>query len=138
MYKGAKGLDLDETSIGDAFAWALGLGGGIGLLMIPTVLPYMRRQIGAKFNEDGTLKPVSFRVLLYCCSPKTLTKRECSRNMYDSPGTRQIFEADRCPIQTRTEPSSRLSQPPKSSTKTRKGSLKACTVGTCVLFLTGF
>lgn len=59
VYKGAKGLDLDETSLADAFAWALGLGGGIGLLMIPTVLPYMRKQIDAKFNEDGTAKPVS-------------------------------------------------------------------------------
>eukprot|EP00903_Cladosiphon_okamuranus_P013854 g12891.t1 len=59
VYKGAKGLDLDETSLSDAFAWALGLGGGIGLLMIPTVLPYMRKQIEAKFNEDGTLKPVA-------------------------------------------------------------------------------
>ncbi|CAM9643878.1 unnamed protein product [Ectocarpus sp. 6 AP-2014] len=59
VYKGAKGLGLDETSLSDAFAWALGLGGGIGLLMIPTVLPYMRRNIATKFNEDGTLKPVA-------------------------------------------------------------------------------
>eukprot|EP00178_Gracilaria_changii_P014785 TRINITY_DN4145_c0_g1_i1.p2 TRINITY_DN4145_c0_g1~~TRINITY_DN4145_c0_g1_i1.p2 ORF type:complete len:419 (-),score=59.75 TRINITY_DN4145_c0_g1_i1:269-1498(-) len=59
VYKGAKGLDLDETSISDAFAWALGLGGGIGLLMIPTVIPYMKKQIDAKFNDDGTLKPVA-------------------------------------------------------------------------------
>ncbi|CAN0056855.1 unnamed protein product [Ectocarpus sp. 12 AP-2014] len=59
VYKGAKGLDLDETSLSTAFAWALGLGGGIGLLMIPTVLPYMRKNIAAKFNEDGTLKPVA-------------------------------------------------------------------------------
>lgn len=58
MYKGAKGLDLDETTLTDAFAWALGLGVGLGLLMIPTVLPYMRKQIAAKFNDDGTLKPV--------------------------------------------------------------------------------
>jgi len=27
--------------------------------MIPTVLPYMRKNIAAKFNEDGTLKPVA-------------------------------------------------------------------------------
>ena len=59
VYKGAKGLELDDTSISDGFAWALGLGAGIGLLMIPTVLPYMRRQIDAKFNDDGTLKPVT-------------------------------------------------------------------------------
>ncbi|CAM9627265.1 unnamed protein product [Ectocarpus sp. 13 AM-2016] len=59
VYKGAKGLDLDETSLSTAFAYALGLGGGVGLLMIPTVLPYMRKNIAAKFNEDGTLKPVA-------------------------------------------------------------------------------
>ncbi|CBJ33038.1 high affinity phosphate transporter, probable [Ectocarpus siliculosus] len=59
VYKGAKGLGLDDTTIPVAFAWALGLGGGVGLAMIPTVLPYMRRNIAAKFNEDGTLKPVA-------------------------------------------------------------------------------
>ncbi|CAM9387816.1 unnamed protein product [Scytosiphon promiscuus] len=59
VYKGAKGLDLDETSLSTAFAYALGLGCGCGLIMIPTVLPYMRKNIAAKFNEDGTLKPVS-------------------------------------------------------------------------------
>lgn len=59
VYKGAKGLGLDDTSIGDAFAWAFGLGIGIGLLMVPTIIPYMRKQIDIKFNEDGTLKPVS-------------------------------------------------------------------------------
>ena len=72
VYKGAKGLELDDTSIGDAFAWALGLGAGIGLLMIPTVLPYMRRQIDAKFNEDGTLKPV--RTQSGCVSHQPLPK----------------------------------------------------------------
>ncbi|CAN0471078.1 unnamed protein product [Ectocarpus sp. 12 AP-2014] len=59
VYKGAKGLGLDDTSLSTAFAWALGLGGGVGLLMIPTVLPYMRKNIAAKFNDDGTLKPVA-------------------------------------------------------------------------------
>lgn len=58
VYKGAKGLGLDETKMGTAFAWAFGLGIGVGLLMIPTVLPYMRKQINIKYNEDGTLKPV--------------------------------------------------------------------------------
>lgn len=59
VYKGAKGLNLDDTSLSMAFAWALGLGVGCGLLMVPTVLPYMRKQISIKFNDDGTLKPVS-------------------------------------------------------------------------------
>ena len=59
VYKGAKGLELDDTTIATAFAWALGLGFGCGLLMIPTVLPYMKKNIAAKFNDDGTIKPVS-------------------------------------------------------------------------------
>eukprot|EP00752_Nemacystus_decipiens_P014274 g12695.t1 len=59
VYKGAKGLDLDETPLSTAFAYALGLGAACGLIMVPTVLPYMRKQIDAKFNEDGTLKPVA-------------------------------------------------------------------------------
>ena len=59
VYKGAKGLDLDETSLEVAFAWALGLGAACALSMLPTVLPYMRKQINNKFNEDGSLKPVS-------------------------------------------------------------------------------
>ena len=58
VYKGAKGLGLDDTTLSTAFAWAFGLGIGVGLLMVPTVLPYMRKQIAAKFNDDGTLKPV--------------------------------------------------------------------------------
>lgn len=58
VYKGAKGLSLDDTSIGTAFAWALGLGVGMGLLTILTVLPFMRTKIETKFNEDGTLRPV--------------------------------------------------------------------------------
>lgn len=58
VYKGAKGLELDDTTLPVAFAWALGLGGACALIMIPTVLPYMRRNIAAKFNDDGTLKAV--------------------------------------------------------------------------------
>ena len=65
VYKGAKGLGLDDTTLSTAFAWAFGLGIGVGLLMIPTVIPYMKKQIAAKFNDDGTLKPVR--------SPKTQT-----------------------------------------------------------------
>ena len=60
VYKGAKGLGLDDTTLPVAFAYAFGLGGFCGLAMIPTVLPYMRKNIAAKFNEDGTLKPVRF------------------------------------------------------------------------------
>ncbi|CAN0448920.1 unnamed protein product [Pylaiella littoralis] len=57
VYKGAKGLGLDDTSLSTAFAWALGLGAGTALLMVPTVLPYMKKKIALKFNEDGTAKP---------------------------------------------------------------------------------
>lgn len=56
VYKGAKGLDLDDTDLDVAFAYAFGLGGGIGLLTIPTMIPYMRRMVNEKFNEDGTLR----------------------------------------------------------------------------------
>ncbi|CAN0494590.1 unnamed protein product, partial [Ectocarpus sp. 12 AP-2014] len=59
VYKGASGLGLDDTSVGMAFGWALGLGALCGLAMYPTVLPYMRRNVKAKYNEDGTLKPVA-------------------------------------------------------------------------------
>lgn len=59
-YKGASGLDLDDTSISTAFAWAFGLGGGCALIMIPTVLPYIKKKVEQVFNEDGTLKKVSF------------------------------------------------------------------------------
>ncbi|CAM9594103.1 unnamed protein product [Sphacelaria rigidula] len=55
-YKGASGLDLDDTSISTAFAWAFGLGGGCALIMIPTVLPYIKKKVEQVFNEDGTLK----------------------------------------------------------------------------------
>ncbi|CAM9951823.1 unnamed protein product [Scytosiphon promiscuus] len=78
VYKGAKGLDLDDTSLSMAFAWALGLGFGVGLLMIPTVLPYMKKQIDLKFNDDGTLKPVSFRcrALKFPCRAATVAAKE--------------------------------------------------------------
>ncbi|CAM9757545.1 unnamed protein product [Ascophyllum nodosum] len=59
VYKGASGLDLDETTLGEAFAWAIGLGVGCGLLVTFAVLPYMKKRIAAKYNEDGTLKPVT-------------------------------------------------------------------------------
>lgn len=58
VYKGAKGLDLDETSLSTAFAYAFGVGGACAIAMFFTVLPYMRKKIAAKFNEDGTLKQV--------------------------------------------------------------------------------
>ncbi|CAN0347857.1 unnamed protein product [Pylaiella littoralis] len=56
IYKGASGLGLDDTHFSTAAGWALGLGGGVGLLMIPTVLPRMKRTIATKFNADGTLR----------------------------------------------------------------------------------
>ncbi|CAM9680133.1 unnamed protein product, partial [Sphacelaria rigidula] len=59
VYKGASGLDLDDTSISTAFIWAFSLGVGLGLLMIPTVLPYIRRNVENVFNEDGTRRAVS-------------------------------------------------------------------------------
>lgn len=75
VYKGAKGLNLDDTSLSMAFAWALGLGLGCGLLMVPTVLPYMSKQISLKFNDDGTLKPVSE-------PDNTITNIACQMQVY--------------------------------------------------------
>ncbi|CAM9488196.1 unnamed protein product [Ascophyllum nodosum] len=54
LYKGASSLDLDDTDIARALKWALGLGGGLALITIPTVLPYIKRKVATSFNEDGT------------------------------------------------------------------------------------
>ena len=59
VYKGAQSLDLDDTGATRAAIWALGLGGGFGLLVIPTALPAMKRNVISIYNEDGTLKVVS-------------------------------------------------------------------------------
>lgn len=58
VYKGAKGLDLDDTPIGEAFAWAFGLGIFFGLVAICTMVPFMRKEVDKKFNEDGSRKVV--------------------------------------------------------------------------------
>ncbi|CBJ32177.1 PiT family transporter: phosphate [Ectocarpus siliculosus] len=56
LYKGAKSLGLERTTLPVAFAWAFGLGGVVGGAMYPTVLPYIRRNIAAKYHDDGTRK----------------------------------------------------------------------------------
>lgn len=58
VYHGPKSLDLYETGLATSLACALGLGVGVGILMIRTVMPYVKKRVEAKFNEDGTLKPV--------------------------------------------------------------------------------
>ncbi|CAM9284670.1 unnamed protein product [Discosporangium mesarthrocarpum] len=56
VYKGAKGLDLDETPLNVAFAWAFGLGIGVAILMIPTLLPYIYKTVRSKYTEEGILR----------------------------------------------------------------------------------
>lgn len=56
VYKGAQSLDLHKTSATTAATWALGLGGGFALLVIPTALPIMKKNVIRIYNEDGTLK----------------------------------------------------------------------------------
>lgn len=63
MYKGAQSLDLHKTSAVTAASWALGLGGGVALLVIPTALPVMKKNVTRIYNEDGTLKVVSVLAL---------------------------------------------------------------------------
>ena len=84
VYKGAKGLGLDDTTLPVAFAYAFGLGGACGLIMIPTVLPYMRKNIAAKFNDDGTLKPVRPRVA-GLSSPKVYARQPLPPRRHISP-----------------------------------------------------
>lgn len=70
MYKGAQSLDLHKTGALTAATWALGLGGGMALLVIPTALPVMKKNVIKIYNEDGTLKVVSdfvFRFELNLC-----------------------------------------------------------------------
>jgi len=38
IYKGGKGLDTDETTVGEALAYAFGIGGGVALCTIPLMM----------------------------------------------------------------------------------------------------
>lgn len=44
IYKGAKGLGLDETPLDMACIWSFGSGGVVGLMMIP-LIPYLKNKI---------------------------------------------------------------------------------------------
>lgn len=68
MYKGAQSLDLHKTSAITAATWALGLGGGFALLVIPTALPIMKKNVIRIYNEDGTLKVVRAFLMLNVAS----------------------------------------------------------------------
>ena len=65
LYKGASSLDLDDTDIARALKWALGLGGGLALITIPTALPYIKRKVATSFNEDGTRRRVRGSISLH-------------------------------------------------------------------------
>lgn len=59
VYKGAKGLDLDDTPLSEAFAWAFGLGGGVALIVSVAIMPRIKKIVEAKYNDDGTARLVS-------------------------------------------------------------------------------
>lgn len=51
IYKGAKGIGLNETSLSDACMWSFGLGGGIAIISIPCI--QKAKQIIANKYEDN-------------------------------------------------------------------------------------
>ena len=51
VYKGAKFLKLNETPVEIAFAYAFGLGGGIGLLSL-AIVPYLHKLAEQKFIDE--------------------------------------------------------------------------------------
>tara|TARA_B100000427_G_C15500412_1_gene591765 strand:+ start:210 stop:1745 length:1536 start_codon:yes stop_codon:yes gene_type:complete len=51
VYKGAKGLGLDDTPIGIACAWAFGIGGVSGLGVIP-LTSYIKKRITDKIEQN--------------------------------------------------------------------------------------
>ena len=53
VYKGAKYLNLDDTPIGIAFAYAFGIGGGLALLSYFTVCPYIIKNSQRKFDDQS-------------------------------------------------------------------------------------
>lgn len=59
VYKGTSSFDLDDTDMKRALKWALGLGGGLALITIPTALPYIKKRVATVFNEDGSRVRVS-------------------------------------------------------------------------------
>ena len=53
VYKGAKYLNLDDTPIGIAFAYAFGIGGALAILSYFTVCPYIIRNSQKIFTEES-------------------------------------------------------------------------------------
>mmetsp|Transcript_30245 Transcript_30245/g.47642 ORF Transcript_30245/g.47642 Transcript_30245/m.47642 type:complete len:529 (+) Transcript_30245:79-1665(+) len=51
IYKGAKGLGLDDTSLNLALALSFGIGGGVTLIVSPFYLPWLKKNIDASFEE---------------------------------------------------------------------------------------
>ena len=54
IYKGAKGLDLDETPLNVACAWAFGIGGASGLAIIP-FLPSISQKAENAINNNKVI-----------------------------------------------------------------------------------
>lgn len=51
IYKGAKGIGLDDIPLSIVCAWSFGLGGGIGLLTIP-IVSHIKPSIIEKYNNN--------------------------------------------------------------------------------------
>ena len=58
IYKGAKGLDLDETPLNVACAWAFGIGGASGLAIIPFLPSISQKAENAIINNKVTAEGV--------------------------------------------------------------------------------
>ena len=58
IYKGAKGLDLDETPLNVACAWAFGIGGASGLAIIPFLPSISQKAENAIINNKVTTEEV--------------------------------------------------------------------------------
>ena len=58
IYKGAKGLDLDETPLNVACAWAFGIGGASGLAIIPFLPSISQKAENAITNNKVTTEEV--------------------------------------------------------------------------------
>ena len=58
IYKGAKGLDLDETPLNVACAWAFGIGGASGLAIIPFLPSISQKAENAIINNKVTTEEI--------------------------------------------------------------------------------
>lgn len=63
VYNGDSGLGLNNTELKVAFIYAYGIGGVVGLITIPTIIPFLRRKVKDNYHDDGTVKRVRYQVI---------------------------------------------------------------------------